>query len=70
MSPPRVFIRYKVEEDVFVDFEEFYSSIEEIQWMDEKKPTSDDLEGQLAEAWNFLINEETIWGKERDDAPE
>ena len=59
MNDPRLFIRYNVGDAMFADFEDFYSSIAEVQWID-FKPNEREQKQILTEAWNFLCIEERI----------
>lgn len=66
LSEPRVFIRYNVGEAYFVDFEEFYQSIAEVQWID-GKPSEKEQMGILTDAWNFLAIEERLLEQDLED---
>lgn len=59
MADPRCFIKYRVDLAMFADYEKFYDSIAEIQWID-GKPDKLTQEKILTEAWNFLCIEDEI----------
>ena len=59
LADPRVFIKYRVELAMFSDYDDFYNSIAEVQWVD-GKPDAATQERILTEAWNFLCIEERI----------
>lgn len=60
MSYPRVFIRYKVGEAYFSSFEDFFSSIAEVQWFDGDEVSESKKQEIFVEAWNFLAIEERL----------
>jgi hypothetical protein len=60
LSFPRVFIRYEVDRAIFADFDEFFASIAEVQWIDGERPDDATQLQILADAWNFLCIEEQI----------
>ena len=66
MIDPRVFIKYSVRLALLADFDEFYNSIADVQWIDGKpdKATQNKI---LIEAWNFLTIEERILEDDLDD---
>lgn len=66
MAEPRVFIRYELSEAYFADFDEFYGSIAEVQWLD-GKPDKDTQERVLIDAWNFLSIEERLLEQDLED---
>ncbi len=66
MIDPRVFIKYSVRLALLADFDEFYNSIAEVQWID-GKPDKSTQNKILIEAWNFLTIEERILEDDLDD---
>jgi hypothetical protein len=60
MSHPRLYIRYRLEDSMFAGFDEFFSSIADVQWMDGKDSIPDKQEQHriFTEAWNYLCLEE------------
>ncbi len=67
MSFPRCFIRYTLNDAYFADFEEFYSNIAEVQWIDGEKPSAKEQERIMIEAWNFLAIEERLLEEDLED---
>lgn len=67
LSFPRVFIRYRLGEAYFADFEDFYQSIAEVQWIDGEKPSAQEQKTILIDAWNFLCIEERLLEEDLDD---
>lgn len=57
---PRCYIRYSMEESMFTGFDEFYSSIAEVQWIDGERPSKEEQEEILTDAWNYMCLEERI----------
>lgn len=57
---PRCFIRYNVGDAFFAEFEDFYNNIAEVQWIDGERPSKDEQDRILTDAWNFLAIEERI----------
>jgi len=60
LSYPRVAIFYDVGDSYFVSYDQWISTIAEIQWIDGEKPSSKEQEKILTEGWNFLAIEERI----------
>jgi len=59
LDEPRLYIKYKLSEGYFADFDEFYESIAEVQWLD-GAPSQDEQSRILTEAWNFLCLDEAL----------
>lgn len=59
MIDPRVFIKYRTDLAMFADYDQFYQSIAEVQWID-GRPDQHTQETILTEAWNFLCIEDYI----------
>ncbi len=66
MAEPRCFIRFSVELAMFAEFEEFYSNIANIEWID-GKPDESEIQEVLRNAWNFLVIEEIILESDLED---
>ena len=66
MAEPRCFIRFSVELAMFADFDAFYNSIAEVQWID-GKPSEEVARETLVNAWNFLAIEERILENDLSD---
>jgi hypothetical protein len=67
MSYPRVFIRYKLSDAYFADFDEFYNSIAEVQWFDGDEVSEKKKMEIFIEAWNFLAIEERLLEEDLKD---
>lgn len=69
MSFPRLYIRYRLEDSMFADFDEFFASIAEVQWMDGKDgiPSKKEQQRIFTEAWNYLCLEERILEQDMND---
>lgn len=59
MADPRCFIRFSSELGMFAEFENFFDSIAEVQWID-GRPSDEDVHRTLVNAWNFLAIEEEL----------
>lgn len=57
LSFPQVIIIYRIEDAFFASYEEFYSRIASVQWLDTPPPLEDQKE-ILRYAWNYLCEEE------------
>ena len=67
MNFPRCFIRYKLNDAYFASYEEFYNNIAEVQWLDGVKPSENEQEYIMLEAWNFLAIEELLLKDDLDN---
>lgn len=67
LSFPRVFIRYRLNEGYFADFDDFFNNIAEVQWIDGEKPTEKVQQQIFEEAWNFLAIEERLLEEDLED---
>lgn len=67
MSFPRCFIRYKLNDAYFADYDEFYANIAEVQWFDGDKPSEKEQQRIMEEAWNFLAIEERLLEEDLED---
>lgn len=59
LAEPRCFIRYRNSLAMFAQYDEFYNSIAEVQWID-GKPEKSLIDQVLIDAWNFLCIEDRI----------
>lgn len=64
---PRVYIKYKLTEAYFADYDEFYNGITEVQWLDGDKPSKEKQEEILINAYNFLAIDERLLENNFDD---
>lgn len=60
MAEPRCFIRFNNELAMFSDYDDFYNSIANVQWIDGKPNSNIIIDRVLTDAWNFLAIEEHI----------
>lgn len=54
LSFPRMFIRYKVGDSLFVSFEEFVKNIAEIQYLDGERPDEEEMQEHMIDVWNYV----------------
>jgi hypothetical protein len=59
LNEPRCFIKYNSDLAMFASFEQFYSNIAEVQWLD-GAPSQELIHQTLIDAWNFLSIEDRI----------
>ena len=64
LSFPRVFVKYKVTEGYYSDFDKFFSNIAEIQYLDGNKPSKYEHNRIMTDVWNYITMEKSPW---RDD---
>ncbi|MCF6185445.1 MAG: hypothetical protein L3J56_12655 [Bacteroidales bacterium] len=67
LSYPRVFIRYKLSDGYFADFDTFFENIAEIQYLDGKRPSEKEQKEILTDIWNYLSVEERLLEQNIDD---
>ena len=58
LSYPRIFIRYKVADGYFANFDEFFESIAEVQYIDGERPSEEEQNRLLVDVWNYIGLEE------------
>lgn len=58
MDFPRVFVRYKLNEGYFADFDDFFANIAEVQYIDGERPSQKEQDKILVDIWNFLALDE------------
>ncbi|MBR8535778.1 hypothetical protein KDU71_09450 [Carboxylicivirga sediminis] len=54
LSFPSVFIRFKRTEGYYTDFDKFFKSVAEVQYLDGIKPPKSEERQILNEVWDFL----------------
>jgi hypothetical protein len=64
LSFPRVFVRYKLSEGYYSDFEKFFSNIADVQYLDGERPSEVQHNQILTDVWNYLTMENN---PKRDD---
>ena len=64
LSFPRVFVRYKVTEGYYSDFEKFFTNIAEVQYLEGKRPSDNEHNKIITDVWNYITMEKT---PQRDD---
>lgn len=64
LSFPRVFVRYKVSEGYYSDFEKFFTNIAEVQYLEGKRPSDNEHNQIITDIWNYLTMEKN---PQRDD---
>jgi len=64
LSYPRVFVRYKVTEGYYTDFNKFFSGIAKVQYLEGNRPSEIEHDKILTDIWNFITMENN---PDRDD---
>ena len=54
LSFPQVFVKYKVIEGYYTDFEKFFDHIADVQYLDGKRPSDTEHTKILTDVWNFI----------------
>ena len=54
LSFPRMFVRYNVGDAYFESFEEFVTSIAEIQFLDGERPSDEEVQEHMVDIWNYV----------------
>jgi len=57
LSYPRIFVRFKVTEGYYSDFDLFYTNIAEVQYLDGKRPSDEEQKHILEDVWNYITME-------------
>lgn len=57
LSFPRVFVRFKITEGYYSDFEKFFNNIAEVQYLEGKKPSENVHNKIITDVWNYLTME-------------
>lgn len=70
LSYPRVFVRYVVADGYFVNFDEFFSNIAEVQYLDGKRPNDSVQNEILNDIWNYIALEERQLENDMDNIPD
>lgn len=60
MDFPRCLIRYNIGESMHVDYDEFYQSVARVEWIDGERPSPEEQQRVLTDAWNFLALDERL----------
>lgn len=64
LSFPRVYVRYKLTEGYYSDFDKFFANIAEVQYLGGKKPSEMVHNQILTNIWNYITMENN---PKRDD---
>lgn len=64
LSFPRVFVKYKVTEGYYSDFDKFFNTYAEVQYLDGQKPSESEHQKILTDIWNYITMEK---GSKQDD---
>ena len=70
LSYPRIFVRYKLTEGYYTDFDKFFENIAEVQYLEGEKPSEADQQQFLNDIWNYItmekgsINDDYVNGDE------
>jgi hypothetical protein len=64
LSYPRVFVRYKLAEGYYSDFEKFFTNIAEVQYLEGKRPSENEHNQIITDIWNYITMEKN---PKRDD---
>jgi hypothetical protein len=57
LSFPRIFVRYKLTEGYYSDFEKFFSNIADVQYLEGKRPSEIEHNQILTDIWNYITME-------------
>lgn len=57
LSFPRVFVRYKLTEGYYSDFDKFFANIAEVQYLEGKRPSEMEHNQILTDIWNYITME-------------
>ncbi len=64
LSFPRVFVRYKLAEGYYSDFNKFFSNIADVQYLEGYRPSEIERHQILTDIWNYITMENN---PKRDD---
>lgn len=64
LSFPRVFVRYKITEGYYTDYDKFFENIAEVQFLEGTQPTATEKKYILDDIWNYITMEKN---PEHDD---
>lgn len=64
LSFPRVFVRYKLQEGYYSDFDKFFENIADVQYLEGTKPTEMEQNQIKTDIWNYITMENN---PKRDD---
>jgi hypothetical protein len=54
LSFPRVFVKYKITEGYYSDFDKFFNNIAEVQYLEGDRPSESDHQDILEDIWNYI----------------
>lgn len=57
LSFPQVFVKYKITEGYYTNFEKFFDNIAEVQYLDGNRPSEFEHNKIITEIWNFITME-------------
>ena len=57
LSYPRVFVRYRLTEGYYTDFDKFFSNIADVQYLEGKRPSETERNQILTDIWNYITME-------------
>ena len=64
LSFPRVFVRYKLTEGYYSDFDKFFRNIAEVQYLEGRRRSETEHNQILTDVWNYITMEKN---PKRDD---
>lgn len=64
---PRVYIKYNLSDAYFADFNQFYNSFAEVQWLDGVAPDTETQKEIFINAYNFLCLDERLLENDLED---
>jgi len=59
LSFPRVFVRYRISEGYYTDFNKFFDNIAEVQYLEGDRPSEHKNQQILNEIWNYITMEKS-----------
>jgi hypothetical protein len=72
LSFPRVFLKYRLSEGYYSDFEKFFSNVAEVQYLEGYRPSESEHQQVLNDLWNYITMEKSpekndyIFGETKD----
>jgi hypothetical protein len=57
LSFPRVFVRYKLTEGYYYDFDKFFKNVAEVLYLEGHRPSENEQQQILNDIWNYITME-------------
>ncbi|MGW8317107.1 MAG: hypothetical protein ACWGNV_16035 [Bacteroidales bacterium] len=59
LSFPRVFVKYRLAEGYYSDFDKFFDTVAEVQYLEGTRPSENEQQRILNDIWNYLTMEKS-----------